>query len=204
MHWVGLLTPTPLPASLCHSHGGRHRADVHAAAGHRAGDPGELFLLYICSSALLFLLPCSMLCCPRRAHACPPRSRRPPPTPAAPAAPRQVTIVPREKHPLGQTVVKANEHRELTGLFTRRYLEQQLLTLLAGRAGALAGGRGPRGRLRGGWPRGQGLSQILEQVRAGQPWYQPSIVLLPNPDPSSLLLPHSSLALRSRGADLWP
>ncbi|PRW60288.1 cell division isoform B [Chlorella sorokiniana] len=45
-----------------------------------------------------------------------------------------VTIVPREKHPLGQTVVKANEARELTGLWTRRYLEQQLLTTLAGRA----------------------------------------------------------------------
>jgi hypothetical protein len=43
--------------------------------------------------------------------------------------------VPREKHPLGQTVVKANEDRELTGLFTRRYLEEQLLTVLAGRAG---------------------------------------------------------------------
>lgn len=45
------------------------------------------------------------------------------------------TIVPREKHPLGQTVVKANEDRELTGLFTKRYLEEQLLTVLAGRAG---------------------------------------------------------------------
>lgn len=45
------------------------------------------------------------------------------------------TIVPREKNPLGQTVVKANEDRELTGLFTKRYLEEQLLTLLAGRAG---------------------------------------------------------------------
>ncbi|KAL4447504.1 hypothetical protein ABPG75_004723 [Micractinium tetrahymenae] len=44
------------------------------------------------------------------------------------------TIVPREKHPLGQTVVKANEDRELTGLFTKRYLEEQLLTVLAGRA----------------------------------------------------------------------
>jgi ATP-dependent Zn protease len=52
------------------------------------------------------------------------------------------TIVPREKHPLGQTVVKANEDRELTGLFTRRYLEEQLLTVLAGRAGEWAGGAG--------------------------------------------------------------
>ena len=32
---------------------------------------------------------------------------------------------------------QANEARELTGLWTRRYLEQQLLTTLAGRAGAL-------------------------------------------------------------------
>lgn len=31
---------------------------------------------------------------------------------------------------------QANEARELTGLWTRRYLEQQLLTTLAGRAGA--------------------------------------------------------------------
>lgn len=45
----------------------------------------------------------------------------------------QVTIVPREKYPLGQTVVKANEQRELTQLFTRRYLEEQLLTVLAGK-----------------------------------------------------------------------
>ena len=43
--------------------------------------------------------------------------------------------MPREKNPLGQTVLKANEDRELTGLYTRRYLEQQLLTVLAGRAG---------------------------------------------------------------------
>lgn len=47
----------------------------------------------------------------------------------------QVTITPREKFPLGQTVVKANEGRELTQAFTRRYLEEQLLTVLAGRAG---------------------------------------------------------------------
>lgn len=46
----------------------------------------------------------------------------------------QVTIQPREKFPLGQTVVKANEGRELTQVFTRRYLEEQLLTVLAGRA----------------------------------------------------------------------
>ncbi len=52
------------------------------------------------------------------------------------APPLQTTIVPREKNPLGQTVVKANEGREMTGLWTRRYLEQQLLTVLSGRAGA--------------------------------------------------------------------
>jgi cell division protease FtsH len=46
----------------------------------------------------------------------------------------QVTITPREKFPLGQTVVKANEGRELTQAFTKRYLEEQLLTVLAGRA----------------------------------------------------------------------
>jgi ATP-dependent metalloprotease FtsH len=45
-----------------------------------------------------------------------------------------VTIAPREKHPLGQTVVTANEGRELTQVFTRRYLEEQLVTVLAGRA----------------------------------------------------------------------
>ncbi|KAI3429278.1 hypothetical protein D9Q98_005374 [Chlorella vulgaris] len=45
-----------------------------------------------------------------------------------------VTIVPREKNPLGQTVVKPDEGREMTGLWTRRYLEQQLLTVLSGRA----------------------------------------------------------------------
>ena len=51
----------------------------------------------------------------------------------------QVTIVPREKYPLGQTVLKANEQRELTQLFTRRYLEEQLLTALAGACGGGAG-----------------------------------------------------------------
>lgn len=50
------------------------------------------------------------------------------------AANVQVTIVPREKFPLGQTVVKVNEQRERTNLFTRRYLEEQLLTVLAGTA----------------------------------------------------------------------
>lgn len=43
-----------------------------------------------------------------------------------------MTTVPREKYPLGQTVTKVNEQRERTRLFTRRYLEEQLLTVLAG------------------------------------------------------------------------
>ncbi len=47
---------------------------------------------------------------------------------------QRVTVEPREKFPLGQTVVAAAEGRELTQLFTRRYLEEQLLTVLAGRA----------------------------------------------------------------------
>lgn len=47
---------------------------------------------------------------------------------------QMVTIVPREKYPLGHTVVNFNEGRELNKLFTRAYLEQQLLTVLAGRA----------------------------------------------------------------------
>ena len=46
----------------------------------------------------------------------------------------QVTIVPRERWPLGQTVVRVNEQRERTNLFTREYLEQQLRTVLAGKA----------------------------------------------------------------------
>ena len=40
--------------------------------------------------------------------------------------------MPREKYPLGQTVVKVNEARERTHMFSRRYLEEQLLTVLAG------------------------------------------------------------------------
>lgn len=38
-----------------------------------------------------------------------------------------VTVVPREKHPMGQTVLKVNEQRELTQQFTQRYLSEQLL-----------------------------------------------------------------------------
>lgn len=45
----------------------------------------------------------------------------------------QTTIVPRERWPLGQTVVRVNEQRERTNLFTKEYLKQQLLTVLAGR-----------------------------------------------------------------------
>lgn len=52
----------------------------------------------------------------------------------------QVTVVPREKYPLGQTVCKVNEQRERTRLFTRRYLEEQLLTVLAGARPAKRGG----------------------------------------------------------------
>ena len=42
-----------------------------------------------------------------------------------------VTIIPREKHPMGQTVLKMNEHRELTQQFTQRYLSEQLLMVWA-------------------------------------------------------------------------
>ncbi len=42
--------------------------------------------------------------------------------------------MPREKYPLGQTVTTPNEQRERTRMFTRRYLEEQLLTVLAGAA----------------------------------------------------------------------
>jgi len=45
-----------------------------------------------------------------------------------------ISIIPREQYPMGQTVLKVNEARELNRQFTRRYLEEQLLTVLAGRA----------------------------------------------------------------------
>ncbi len=48
-----------------------------------------------------------------------------------------MTIKPREKYPLGQTVLRVNEQRELTKQFTRQYLEEQLLTALAGMRTAL-------------------------------------------------------------------
>ena len=44
----------------------------------------------------------------------------------------QVTVVPREKYPLGQTVTRVSEQRERTQIWSRRYLEEQLLTVLAG------------------------------------------------------------------------
>ena len=49
---------------------------------------------------------------------------------------QQVTTVPRERNPLGQTVVKIDEDRERNNLYSRQYLEQQLMTVLAG-AGSL-------------------------------------------------------------------
>ena len=54
-------------------------------------------------------------------------------------------MVPREKYPLGQTVCAVNEQRERTRLFTRRYLEEQLLTVLAGAPPAQPRGRGVQG-----------------------------------------------------------
>jgi len=45
----------------------------------------------------------------------------------------RVTTRPSEKAALGQTVLKVNENRELTQLFTKRYLREQLLMVLAGR-----------------------------------------------------------------------
>ena len=46
-----------------------------------------------------------------------------------------VSILPREKYPMGQTVLKVDEQRELNRQFTRRYLEEQLLVVLAGEGG---------------------------------------------------------------------
>ena len=43
-----------------------------------------------------------------------------------------VTIRPRDRRPLGQTVVRTNAQRERTMLYTQRYLKEQLLTVLAG------------------------------------------------------------------------
>ena len=43
-----------------------------------------------------------------------------------------VSIQPRQNSPLGQTVVRTNEQRQYAELWTRRYLEEQLVTVLAG------------------------------------------------------------------------
>lgn len=43
-----------------------------------------------------------------------------------------VDIKPKEYHPLGQTVLAVNQQREETQQWTRQYLEEQLLTVLAG------------------------------------------------------------------------
>eukprot|EP00878_Enallax_costatus_P004612 GHUV01004857.1.p1 GENE.GHUV01004857.1~~GHUV01004857.1.p1 ORF type:complete len:341 (+),score=89.46 GHUV01004857.1:225-1247(+) len=45
-----------------------------------------------------------------------------------------VTILPSIKSPVGRTVLKANVGRYTTGVWTRQYLEQQLVMILAGRA----------------------------------------------------------------------
>lgn len=43
-----------------------------------------------------------------------------------------MTIAPHQKLPLGHMILDLNEGRELTGLFTRQYLSQQLRLVLAG------------------------------------------------------------------------
>jgi len=45
-----------------------------------------------------------------------------------------VTISPSNKSPIGRTVLKPNVARYTTGMWTKRYLEEQLLVALAGRA----------------------------------------------------------------------
>ena len=44
----------------------------------------------------------------------------------------QVTIVPRAKFPLGQTVPRVSDARENTRQYTRQYMEALLCTFLAG------------------------------------------------------------------------
>ena len=44
----------------------------------------------------------------------------------------QVTIVPRAKFPLGQTVPRVSDAREGTRQYTRQYMEALLCTFLAG------------------------------------------------------------------------
>jgi len=46
-----------------------------------------------------------------------------------------VTIMPSAKSPIGRTVLKPNIGRYTTGMWTKRYLREQLLVALAGRAG---------------------------------------------------------------------
>lgn len=46
----------------------------------------------------------------------------------------ETTIRPRQKHALGHTVVATNPHRTRTGLWTRRYLREQAVTMVAGHA----------------------------------------------------------------------
>ena len=57
--------------------------------------------------------------------------------PDAAAQVQKVTIAPHQKLPLGHMVLDLNEGRELTGLFTRRYLLQQLRLVLAGERAAM-------------------------------------------------------------------
>ncbi|KAF5833193.1 hypothetical protein DUNSADRAFT_10543 [Dunaliella salina] len=46
-----------------------------------------------------------------------------------------VTVTPSAKSPIGRTVLKPNIGRYTTGMWTKRYLREQLLMALAGRAG---------------------------------------------------------------------
>jgi len=46
-----------------------------------------------------------------------------------------VTILPSSKSPIGRTVLKPNIGRYTTGMWTKRYLREQLMVSLAGRAG---------------------------------------------------------------------
>ena len=47
---------------------------------------------------------------------------------------QHVTIQPREKQKMGHTSLKVSEQRTLNNLFTRTYMEEQLMVALAGRA----------------------------------------------------------------------
>ena len=52
------------------------------------------------------------------------------------------TVVPREKFPLGHTTLAVDEARELTRMWTRRYLREQMMVELAGESFAEKGGSG--------------------------------------------------------------